>query len=156
REGSSRRLVRYDLERQAGSTVDYPSTVATISPDGRFVVVPGGVLSVEGHDVEPVPQIAPLDYAVGISPEARFVAFTNWSALLPREGNGSLDVFVYDRAAGILERSSINSNGTPADGYSYGAGLSGDGRFVAFYSGAQNLTPFPEQLSALFLHDRQT
>lgn len=54
--------------------------------------------------------------------------------------NGFPDVFVHDRGTGETVRVSEDSFGNEArDGLSSGPGLSADGRFVAFASGARNL-----------------
>lgn len=59
--------------------------------------------------------------------------------LVAGDTNGSSDVFVRDRLTGATARVSVDSAGTQANGGSYYLSISGDGRYVAFGSGAGNL-----------------
>ena len=73
------------------------------------------------------------------------------------DANGSSDIFVRDRVTGVIERVSIASDGAEANGHSYGTSISGDGRYVAFVSKADNLVPNDTNgVADLFLHDRAT
>ena len=72
----------------------------------------------------------------------RYVAF--WSAasnLVPGDTNGASDLFVRDRKTGTTVRASLGPNGAQANGESYEALISRDGRFVVFTSRATNLVP---------------
>ena len=99
-----------------------------------------------------------------ISADGRHVAF--WSSasnLVPGDTNGAPDVFVHDRAAGATERVSVASDGTEANGFSQGAGISADGRFVVITSTSSNLVPgdtngveVGQQKWDVFVHDRVT
>ncbi|MBI5285723.1 MAG: thrombospondin type 3 repeat-containing protein, partial [Chloroflexi bacterium] len=72
----------------------------------------------------------------------RYVAFYSWATnLVPGDTNGADDVFVRDRVTGATERVSADSAGTQGNGFSYSPSISGDGRYVAFYSWATNLVP---------------
>jgi len=71
--------------------------------------------------------------------------------------NASPDVFLKDLQTGAIVLVSADGDGNPVNEGSYPAGLSADGRFVAFTSGASNLVPddangFPD----VFLKDLQT
>ena len=56
-----------------------------------------------------------------------------------------------------VERVSVDSSGVEGDGYSSRQAISGDGRYVVFYSEATNLVPGDTNgRSNNFLHDRQT
>src|SRR5262249_28501944 len=67
------------------------------------------------------------------------------------------DVFVHDRLTGVTKRVSVDSSGSEADGNSFESAISADGRYVAFTSNSQNLTPVPLFLDGLvFMHDRMT
>src|SRR6478735_6433533 len=56
-----------------------------------------------------------------------------------------------------LERSSVSTDGVDGNGPSTGASLSGDGRFVAFESTADNLVPGDTNGKAdVFVRDHQT
>lgn len=61
------------------------------------------------------------------------------------------------RAQMSIQRASVSSAGEQANGWSYGAALSGDGRYVAFYSYATNLVAGDTNgLGDIFVHDMQT
>jgi Tol biopolymer transport system component len=77
-----------------------------------------------------------------ISTDGRFVAFhSSASNLVPGDGNGATDVFVHDRQARDVLLASTSSTGVLGNNSSSGASMSGDGRYVAFESGATNLVP---------------
>ena len=78
-----------------------------------------------------------------ISADSRYVAFTSLASnLVPGDTNGTWDIFMYDRQTGLTERVSVDSYGNQGD---YGSrcqpSLSGDSKYVAFYSQANNLVP---------------
>jgi len=75
-----------------------------------------------------------------ISSNNRYVVFSSMATnLVLQDTNGSEDVFVRDRDAGKTRRVSIAFDGSEADDDSFSAVISGDGRFVAFASFAENL-----------------
>jgi Tol biopolymer transport system component len=77
-----------------------------------------------------------------ISADGRFVAFYSWASnLVEDDTNGIWDVFVRDRLLGVTERVSVTDGGAQANEASVTPSVSGDGRFVAFESGASNLVP---------------
>jgi Tol biopolymer transport system component len=97
-------------------------------------------------------------YDTVLTPDARYVAFvSDASNLVPGDTNGQPDVFVRDRTTGTVERVSVASDGTQANNWSYGAVISADGRYVAFYSYATNLVNAePHYYSDVYVHDRAT
>jgi Tol biopolymer transport system component len=77
-----------------------------------------------------------------ISADGRYVAFHSFAwNLVVGDTNGGMDIFMRDRFSGITQRISVDSRGMQANGQSYSASISGDGRFVAFWSYASNLVP---------------
>ena len=73
--------------------------------------------------------------------------------------NEAPDIFVHDRQTGKTTRVSAAIDGTQANGWgSYAPALSADGRFVAFTSSADNITPVDPNgdFEDVFVHDRQT
>jgi Tol biopolymer transport system component len=81
-----------------------------------------------------------------ISANGRYVAFSSDAPnLVDGDTNGTADVFVRDRIAGITDRVSLGARGQQldADNGIYGAAISAGGRFVTFISGAH-----------LFIRDR--
>jgi Tol biopolymer transport system component len=93
-----------------------------------------------------------------ISADGRFVAFFSDSTnLVGNDTNLFRDVFVHDRQTGITTRVSVDSSGAEANEISSGPDISGDGRYVTFYSDASNLVPGDTNLVRdVFVHDRQT
>ncbi len=94
-----------------------------------------------------------------ISADGRWVAFESTAAnLVPGDTNGTSDVFVHDREAGITELVSVGMDGRPAGGASLVVALSADGRYVTFASTASNLVtgPVPGEGLAYYTFDRET
>ncbi len=101
------------------------------------------------------------DGQVGISvlsADARFVVFASLASnLVPGDTNGTLDTFLIDREQGTIERVNLGDHGQQANGPTYVAHVSGDGRFVVFTSLATNLVSGPgARHEDVFLRDRQT
>jgi hypothetical protein len=71
--------------------------------------------------------------------------------------NAFQDVFVFDRTTGQVSRISMAWDGSQANGDSRTPSISGDGRYVAFRSGATNLLPGTMDVStSIYVCDRQT
>jgi Tol biopolymer transport system component len=135
---------------------------AAISADGRFVafnsannLVPGDTndnFDIFVHDRKTgATERVSVDSAgnqgngaavAAISADGRFVAFQSVADnLVLGDTNGAIDVFVHDRKTGATERVSVDSAGNQANYESVSPAISGDGRFVAFVSLADNLVP---------------
>ncbi|MEO8277470.1 MAG: hypothetical protein ABI639_14750 [Thermoanaerobaculia bacterium] len=119
------------------------STTTRISRDG------GGT---QGNAVSNAP---------AISADGRYVSFVSGATnLVLNDTNGEWDVFVHDRQTGQIARASVGSTGTQADAGSFVGSsnwISGDGRFVVFYSEASNLVPGDSNGTFdAFVRDRQT
>jgi Tol biopolymer transport system component len=92
-----------------------------------------------------------------LSADGRVVAFDSFATnLVAGDTNGALDVFVHDRQTGATTRVSVASNGAQGDAMSFRASISGDGRYVAFQSSANNLVAGDSGQTDVFLHDRQS
>jgi len=95
-----------------------------------------------------------------ISADGRYVAFQSVATnLVPGDTNGFRDVFVRDRLNHTTELVSVGSTGTQGNGDSGydGCAISGDGRYVAFGSGASNLVVGDtNDVGDVFVCDRQT
>lgn len=91
-----------------------------------------------------------------ISADGRYVAFrSDASNLVSGDTNEWDDIFVHDRVTGQTVRISVASDGTQANGMSHGRSISGDGRYVAFDSGASNLVSGDtNNVADIFVHDR--
>jgi len=94
--------------------------------------------------------------AAAISSNGRYVAFESEAGnLVGNDLNSVSDVFVRDRVAGVTIRVSVDSSGVEANGGSFAPALSGDGRFVAFHSDADNLIASDTNgVADVFVHDR--
>jgi Tol biopolymer transport system component len=93
-----------------------------------------------------------------ISADGRFVALESDAGnLVPCDANGTTDVFVHDLETGKTTGASVNAAGCQANSSSFGAAISGDGRFVAFLSYATDLVLPDDALGiGVFVHDRMT
>ena len=151
------------------------SAEPTISADGRFVafsseatnLVPGttgfGNVYVRDRRAGTTELVSVASNHLGehdgagakISANGRFVAFRSNAGLVPEDTNGISDVFVRDRVRGTTERVSIGSDRTQANAYSEALAISGNGRFVVFWSLADNLVPGDTNgIEDIFVHDR--
>lgn len=92
-----------------------------------------------------------------ISGDGRFVAFKSLASnLVPDDRNGVVDVFVYDRQSGQIERVSVSFSGGNANDFSFPPVINEDGRFVAFGSAATNLIfNDSNHVANVFVRDRQ-
>lgn len=100
-----------------------------------------------------------------ISGDGRYVAFGSFASnLVPGDTNGFTDTFVRDRWTSTTMRVSVSSSGQQGNEESGVASwgdsnpaISGDGRYVAFVSTAQNLVPnYASSWQSIFVHDRWT
>ena len=90
-----------------------------------------------------------------LSDDGRYVVLTSGANLSGVDKNGQEDIFVRDRVAGTTILMSVATDGTQANNICYLPGMSGDGRFVAFASVANNLTADPVgNVWNVYLHDR--
>jgi hypothetical protein len=107
---------------------------ATAATTTRVSVSSAGVQG-NGQSLTAAPGIA-------VSADGRFVVFDSDSSnLVPGDTNQHRDVFLRDRAAGTTRRASVSSTGRQANGDSFGASISADGRYVVYSSKATNLVP---------------
>ena len=156
--GKTRRVSVSSSEAQSNGSSDF----AAISANGNFVAFVSTATNLVPGDSNAAADIFVRDISAGetrrvsissgeaqanadsdvpaISADGRVVAFqSDATNLVGTDGNGTGDVFVRDRQSGKTRRVSIRSNGTEGNAASFQAELSGDGRFVAFTSAADNL-----------------
>jgi Tol biopolymer transport system component len=153
------------VSRSAGGELGNGSSFsAHLSEDGRFVAFTSFATNLVPGDTNGEGDIFVKDRTTGaivrasvsasggqadatstaskISSDGRYVAFkTVATNLVPGDTNGQLDVFVKDLVTGALERVSVAADGTEGNNFSDQCSLSGDGRYVAFRSWANNLVP---------------
>jgi hypothetical protein len=138
------------------------SGIASITPDGRFVVFHSLATNLVAGDGNAAADVFVRDrlnatterisldssgtqgnagsFDATISADGRYVAFMSFAPnLVGGDTNGTRDLFVRDRQLGTTERINVDSNGTQADDYSDWTAISADGRDVAFTSHATNL-----------------
>ena len=120
-------------------------------------------LSSKGSQAEGTAPFDALSLFPSISADGRFVAFSSLAMnLVAGDTNDKLDVFLHDRVTRTTERVSIASDGTQGNAGSGQTAISGDARFVAFFSLANNLVPGDSNAGNandgldVFLRDRQT
>lgn len=100
--------------------------------------------------------------STSVSADGRYVAFTSYASnLVVGDTNGTADVFVHDRTTATTTRVNVATGGTqtvePAGGGVVSGVISGDGRYVALRSTADDLVAGDTNgLSDVFVHDRTT
>ena len=93
-----------------------------------------------------------------ISSGGRFALLvSDASNLVPSDTNAAPDVFLRDRRLSLTRRISVGAGGVQADGGSFGADMSANGRFVTFESHATNLVGSDTNgHHDIFLRDQRT
>jgi subtilisin family serine protease len=148
-----------------------------ISGNGQFVVFDSAAANLIPNDTNGVSDVFLFDRSTGqleliskagagfgngasdfaaASDDGRYVVFSSdASNLVASDSNGYRDIFVRDRQAGTTARVSVSTASAQSDYISDWPNISGDGRYVTFISGADNLvsgTYYPAY--QLFLRDR--
>lgn len=167
--------------------VDDPVTVPIrrrnlpwISGDGSFVVFESHATNLVANDTNGARDIfihqlatgdtrcisvdatgAPADeessYA-SISDDGGWVAFHSAANLDGGDTQGEVNTWLWERATGEVTRVSVTSTGAPANGASWSTtGISAEGRWVVFSSGASNLVATDTNAARdIFLFDRES
>ncbi len=161
-----------------GQQADHDSFPPDISADGRFIAFrsrAGNLVGDDGNGKDDVfvydreqkkierasrglGSAEPNDWSAypALSADGRYVAFRSFASnLVKDDSNRHADIFVYDRKTRQTSRVSIASDGTQANRRSFLLDVSGDGRYVAFSSRANNLVANdPDSGADVFVHDR--
>lgn len=88
----------------------------------------------------PLPSIKHRNARPAISADGRVVVFQSTSPnIVSGDSSGARHIYAYDRITKEMTRVSVNDAGKPGNMQSFGASISGDGRYVAFISNATNL-----------------
>jgi hypothetical protein len=141
---------------------DGDSTFPSISADGRYIAYSSDATNLVGGDdnnkrdvfvydriLDQTNRVSlawdnsqALDHSekADISGDGRFITFSSAASnLVADDTNGFVDVFVRDRLLGSTIRVSVDSTGSEANSYSDLPSISADGRYITFYSAADNL-----------------
>jgi hypothetical protein len=147
----------------AGAQASAISDGAAISADGRTVVFQSGANNLVSGDTNAVEDIFMrstlsgatsrisvdsagvqgnrLSLGPATSADAGFVVFeSDATNLVTGDSNGQRDIFMRNTLAETTSRVSVDSSGAQANSVSQLPSISANGRFVAFESGANNLT----------------
>jgi Tol biopolymer transport system component len=121
----------------------------------------GGAELVSVHDPS-LPSVTPGGGISGVTPyslsaNGRYIAyFSDAGNIIPNDMNGYRDVFVRDLMAGTDVLVSANTNGVTGDGISTDPAISGNGRYVAFTSSANDLVANDtNNAQNVYVHDLQ-
>ena len=164
-----------------GTQADGGSLAAALSGDGRYLTFNSIATNLVDGDTNMQDDVFVRDLVSGrttrvsvssdgvesdggsfdaaISDDGQHIAFdSTGTTLVPGDTNGQADVFVHDVRAGTTDRVSVATDGTqPTRRASTAAAISGDGRYVAYQSGAAELVPGDTNArSDIFLHDRES
>ena len=95
---------------------------------------------------------------ISVSADGNRIAFESFSSqLVAGDSKGERDIFDFDRADGSITRISVGPMGVEANDASRAPAISGNGRFVAFTSDADNLVVGDTNGNRdLFVHDLET
>jgi hypothetical protein len=147
-----------------GAQANLGSSDAKISGNGRFVAIASEASNLVAGDTNGVGDLFVHDLATQstsrasvhsngtqgnkksfdarISADGRYVTFDSDAGnLVAGDTNGARDIFVHDRQQKTTTRLSISATGSEGNGLSEATRISGDGRYVAFRSEANNLVP---------------
>jgi Tol biopolymer transport system component len=142
------------------------SGAPAISADGRFVAFTSDAMNLSPDDGDTTSDVyvrdlqtntttlvsrasgvagakGRLSFAPAISADGRFVAFYSFTRLSPDDGDAIFDAYVRDLQTNTttLASRASGAGGAKGNGNSWRPAISADGRFVAFRSGATNLSP---------------
>lgn len=156
---------------------------ASISADGRYVAFASEASNLVLVDTNSIQDIFVRDCVLGttvlvsvtslggqsngasqqpapsLSADGRYVVFASGATNLVTPGTslGIHHIYWHDRQTGATELMSVASGGVQGNSHSYFPSVSADGRYVAFYSSANNLTSGDNDgTDDVFVHDRQT
>ena len=115
---------------------------------GETILVSASAAGIEGNG---------FSYEPVLSADGLTVAFESAASnLVANDTNNVSDIFVWSAAAPTagVQRVSVGAGGVQANAGSYKPSLSGDGKVVAFTSGASNLTTGVTGTSAIYVYRR--
>lgn len=162
-----------------GKSANFKSNFPIISHDGHYVVFQSDASDLVANDTNQVRDIfiydvtqetiklisidsqgiqgdGPSSFPV-ISTDGHYIAFhSDATNLVADDTKTYTDIFLHDRITDKTTRISVSSKGTQANNSSYGATISGDGRYIAYASDARNLvTKDTNGKADVFIYDRE-
>lgn len=141
----------------AGAQANAASDRPALSADGRYAVYRSLASNLAGSDSLGKWDIFRKDTVSGatislssggngdsgwpsVSDDGNLVAFPSQASnLVAGDTNGWRDIFLADAASGLVTRVTTDASGRQVSGFSGAPAISGDGRYVAFFSGASTL-----------------
>lgn len=155
---------RVSIRSNGGQTIGGNNSFADITPSGRYVSFTSNADNVVPEDTADYQDIFRHDRETGktkrvslatsgapanghssvsaISDDGTVIAFsTQATNLSPKDDATNYDIYVRDLATGKTKLVSVNTSGTEGSGTSGTTAISGNGRFVAFVSDADDLVP---------------
>lgn len=156
----------------------YGADAGPISSDGRFVLFSSDFTNLVQNDINEMRDVFLYDrltqettrvsvssnsaegngnsWGGEFSADGRYVTFSSEADnLVPGDSNSNSDVFIRDCILKKTTRVSVASGGAQGNAGSYSGGLSGDGRYMTFFSNADNLVPSDtNKASDVFVRDR--
>jgi len=141
----------------AGDEANGSSYGASISSDGNFVAFGTAASNFDPNDPGGLPDVYRRDRSAGVTSlvskcassafcnaestsasidaSGTKVAYTSLSSdVVPKDTNGTKDIFIRDVVASTSQIGSLNANGSPLTKEAGGGSLSADGRYVAFHT----------------------
>jgi Tol biopolymer transport system component len=124
----------------------------SISDDGRFIAfdsaskllpksTPQDTVYVRDMQQGVTSLVASRSSQPAISADGQVIAFVSSAKLAANDTNNFQDIYTYDLPTKAIRRVSEASNGTQTNNDSSEPAISGDGSYVVFTSGADNLVP---------------
>lgn len=161
-----------------GVQANAASQMADISGNGQFVVFQSGASNLTA-DIAITSNVFVYEVSTGItslvskntsgaignnpslapsiSDDGTVIAFeSDANNLVTSDTNATRDIFVHNRVAGTTQRVSQSSAGAQALNHSYAASISGNGRYVGFWSNWPSLVTPGSNPPNTFLYDLQT
>ncbi len=163
----------------AGSLGNAESYSPSISADGRYIAFHSNASNLVPDDTNNMMDVFVNDHITGetsrvsvasdgtqgdyhsldpsISGDGRYVAFASTATNFASAEQFLSYIYIHDRDTGQTSLVSVDSEGTPANSYSFGPSISGNGRYVSFTSGADNLVSGDvNESDDVFIHDFQS
>lgn len=148
-----------------GGQANGASSSPDISDDGRYVAFHSEATNLVANDTNGAIDVFLHDRVLGttirvsltngggqtdgdsvggvVSADGEYVAFRSWATNIPNnpDTNGVSDIFRWDRTLGTVRRISVANSGQEPNQECLGPTISATGRYVAFYTKADNLLP---------------